>query len=66
MRVEDRYRKDASAGDFNKFAVEVEITVTADYMNEEEKLIEAAQRIQEAVDAEVSSIESDFKKPTAD
>lgn len=60
MRVEDMYKKDASAGSFEKFAVEVEITVAADYMNEEEKLIEAAKRIQGAVESEVEAIEEDF------
>jgi len=60
MRVEDMYRKDASSGSFEKFTVEVEISVAADYMNEEEKLIEAARRIQNAVESEVGEIEEDF------
>ena len=66
MRVEDVYHKNASAGDFNKFTVEVEITVVSDYMDEERKLVDAARRIEEAVESEVSEIESDFTPVKAD
>lgn len=67
MRVEDLYKKDASAGKFKKFGVEVQITVTADHLNDEKELIEVCQRLREAVETEVSEVEEDLmEEATAD
>lgn len=60
MRVEDGYKKDASAGKFKKFCVEADITITADHLSEEEELVEICRRVRDAIDDEVSELETDL------
>lgn len=60
MRVEDAYKKDASAGKFKKFCVEADITITADHLSEEEELVEICRRVRDAIDDEVSELETDL------
>jgi hypothetical protein len=64
MRVEDAYKKDASAGKFKKFCVEADITVTADHLSEEEELVEICRRIRDTIDEEVSELEEDLIEDT--
>ena len=64
MRVEDAYKKDASAGKFKKFCVEADITITADHLSEEEELVEICRRVRDAIDDEVSELETDLIEDT--
>ena len=64
MHVEDGYKKDASAGRFKKFCVEADITITADHLSEEEELVEICRRVRDAIDDEVSELETDLIEDT--
>ena len=64
MRVEDGYKKDASAGKFKKFCVEADIKITADHLSEEEELVEICRRVRDAIDDEVSELETDLIEDT--
>jgi len=64
MRVEDGYKKDASAGKFKKFCVEADITITADHLSEEEELVEICRRVRDAIDDEVNELEADLIEDT--
>lgn len=65
MRVEDGYRKDASAGNFKKFCVEADITITADHLSDEKELVEICKRVRDAIDDEVSELEDDLMEEEA-
>lgn len=60
MRVEDAYKKDASAGKFKKFCVEADIKITADHLSEEEELVEICRRVRDAINDEVNELETDL------